>query len=224
MRQNGLRASSFVPVVDVDPRVADQLLDLLRLADVAAYSEPAPGQTGVYRDHHVPSRRLDRLWVDRTETVRARGVLDRALPHLQRELDVAIRDGVAMTLDPGRDAAERQGREAVEFQGAAASSGVAAAGEPVGPEVPITDSPVGEAAAPPPGSGVGGAAAPPADPDEAAVEISWARRPGRRPRTFPGPGSPGYGAPSAQPPSWTSAMTESTSSRRRRCRCRIWTP
>jgi hypothetical protein len=193
MRQNGLRASSFVPVVDVDPRVADQLLDLLRLADVAAYSEPAPGQTGVYRDHHVPSRRLDRLWVDRTETVRARGVLDRALPHLQRELDVAIRDGVAMTLDPGRDAAERQGREAVEFQGAAAASGVAAAGEPVGPEVPITDSPVGEAAAPPPGSGVGGAAAPPADPDEAAVEISWAAI------------VAGFDAPVAGPSPWPSA-------------------
>lgn len=101
MRQNGLRASSFVPVVDVDPRVADQLLDLLRLADVAAYSEPAPGSTGLYRDHHVSHRRLDRLWVDRAETLRARGVLDQALPHLQAELEVAIRDGVVLAREPG---------------------------------------------------------------------------------------------------------------------------
>jgi len=96
VRQNGLRASSFVAVVDVDPRVADQLLDLLRLADVAAYSEPAPGTTGVYRDHQVPTRRLDRLWVDRSETGRAREVLDRAVPHLQAELELVIRDGFAV--------------------------------------------------------------------------------------------------------------------------------
>jgi len=96
VRQNGLRASSFVAVVDVDPRVADQLLDLLRLADVAAYSEPAPGTTGVYRDHQVPTRRLDRLWVDRSETGRAREVLDRAVPHLQAELELVIREGFAV--------------------------------------------------------------------------------------------------------------------------------
>lgn len=115
MRQNGLRASSFVPVVDVDPRVADQLLDLLRLADVAAYSEPAPGATGVYRDHHVSSRRLDRLWVDRTETLRARGVLDRALPHLQAELDLAIRDGVVLDRESGAgDLLARSARASAE--------------------------------------------------------------------------------------------------------------
>lgn len=100
MRQNGLRASSFVPVVDVDPRVADQLLDLLRLADVAAYSEPAPGRTGPYRDHQVPTRRLDRLWVDRAGTARAREVLDRAVPHLVAELEIVIRDGRPLESDP----------------------------------------------------------------------------------------------------------------------------
>lgn len=100
MRQNGLRASSFVPVVDVDPRVADQLLDLLRLADVAAYSEPAPGRTGPYRDHQVPTRRLDRLWVDRAGTDRAREVLDRAVPHLVAELEIVIRDGRPLESDP----------------------------------------------------------------------------------------------------------------------------
>ena len=93
MRQNGLRAASFVAVADVDPRIADQLLDLLAFAHVAAYAEPVPGRTGVYRDHHVPTRPIDRLWVDRAATAAAREVLERSLPHLQAELEAAIAEG-----------------------------------------------------------------------------------------------------------------------------------
>lgn len=94
MRQNGLRASSFVAVADVDPRIADQLLDLLAFAHVAAYAEPVPGRVGVYRDHHVPTRPIDRLWVDREATGPAREVLDRSLAHLHAELETAIAEGV----------------------------------------------------------------------------------------------------------------------------------
>ena len=94
MRQNGLRASSFVAVADVDPRIADQLLDLLAFAHVAAYAEPVPGRVGVYRDHHVPTRPIDRLWVDREATGPAREVQDRSLAHLHAELETAIAEGV----------------------------------------------------------------------------------------------------------------------------------
>lgn len=97
MRQNGLRASSFVAIADVDPRIADQLLDLLAFAHVAAYAEPVPGLTGVYRDHHVPARPLDRLWVDRAATAAARQVLDRSLAHLLAELETAIAEGTLAT-------------------------------------------------------------------------------------------------------------------------------
>ncbi len=114
MRQNGLRASSFVPIADVDPRIADQLLDLLAFAHVAAYAEPTPGLTGVYRDHHVPARPLDRLWVDRSARATARQVLDRSLAHLQADLETAIAEGTVATTGsagpaagPGR--AERDG-------------------------------------------------------------------------------------------------------------------
>lgn len=101
MRQNGLRASSFVAVADVDPRIADQLLDLLAFAHVAAYAEPVPGRTGVYRDHHVPARPIDRLWVDRDATDTARQVLERSLPHLQAELETAITEGTLAGPVPG---------------------------------------------------------------------------------------------------------------------------
>lgn len=39
-RDNGLRADVFVALADVDPRLGEHLLDLLRLADIAAYLEP----------------------------------------------------------------------------------------------------------------------------------------------------------------------------------------
>ncbi len=161
MRQNGLRASSFVPVVDVDPRVADQLLDLLRLADVAAYSEPAPGRTGPYRDHQVPTRRLDRLWVDRAGTARAREVLDRAVPHLVAELEIVIRDGRPMESDPrlamsgelrrgdGSDRAERSVAGA-SVGGAGVEASMTAAGESDRPAL-------GTAAGGPPADGSGAA-------------------------------------------------------------------
>ncbi|MGI8880502.1 MAG: hypothetical protein ACR2KJ_08365 [Jatrophihabitans sp.] len=52
-RGNGLLASNFVALADVDPRLGEHLLDLLRLADVPAYLEPSAadqGRTGGPRD------------------------------------------------------------------------------------------------------------------------------------------------------------------------------
>ena len=55
-RGNGLLASYFVALADVDPRLGAHLLDLLRLADVPAYLEPAaPNRARV--------RPRDRLYV-----------------------------------------------------------------------------------------------------------------------------------------------------------------
>lgn len=39
-RDNGLDSDSYAPVADVDPRLADHLLDVLGLRDVPAYVEP----------------------------------------------------------------------------------------------------------------------------------------------------------------------------------------
>ncbi len=198
MRQNGLRAASFVAVADVDPRIADQLLDLLAFAHVAAYAEPVPGRTGVYRDHHVPARPIDRLWVDRAATAAAREVLERSLPHLQAELEAAIAEGtVPMPLGgsaaAGPPAPGSAGAGSADPAGAAAG-GAAAGGadpgpapggpgaravggtEPAGP-TDAADTPDGGGSAPQDGSpvetgsaarGRGGSAL-----DQAAVDARW---------------------------------------------------
>lgn len=56
-RGNGLLASNFVALADVDPRLGAHLLDLLRLADVPAYLEPSLPDRGRSRSPR------DRLYV-----------------------------------------------------------------------------------------------------------------------------------------------------------------
>lgn len=64
-RDNGLEASSYVPLRDVDPRVGEHLLDLLRDAGIAAYLEPTSDIDSYTRAVSLPSPPSDRLWVDR---------------------------------------------------------------------------------------------------------------------------------------------------------------
>lgn len=64
-RDNGLDASSFVPLRDVDPRVGEHLLDLLREAGIAAYLEPSSDVDNYTRAVSLPSPPSDRLYVDR---------------------------------------------------------------------------------------------------------------------------------------------------------------
>ncbi|CAN5248110.1 hypothetical protein BH20ACT5_BH20ACT5_14380 [soil metagenome] len=65
-RDNGLDASAFVPLRDVDPRVGEHLLDVLRAAGIAAYLEPASDVDSYTRTISLPSPPSDRLWVDRS--------------------------------------------------------------------------------------------------------------------------------------------------------------
>lgn len=73
-RDNGLSASAFIPLADVDPRLGDYLLDVLSAAGVPAYLEPATDvePTQVVR---VPSPPTDRLWVDKDRSADARTIL-----------------------------------------------------------------------------------------------------------------------------------------------------
>ncbi|MGI8532576.1 MAG: hypothetical protein ACR2KN_06185 [Geodermatophilaceae bacterium] len=64
-RDNGLDAASFVPLRDVDPRVGEHLLDVLRNAGIAAYLEPTSDTDSYTRAVSLPSPPSDRLWVDR---------------------------------------------------------------------------------------------------------------------------------------------------------------
>jgi hypothetical protein len=65
-RDNGLDSDKFSPVADVDPRLADHLLDVLGLRDVPAYVEPTPTSDPVT---------ADRLYVAADQTLQAREVL-----------------------------------------------------------------------------------------------------------------------------------------------------
>ena len=75
-RDNGLPAAAFVPLADVDPRVGEHLLDLLKLAGVPAYLEPSSDVEPYTRAVALPSPPTDRLWVDREQHSAAREILE----------------------------------------------------------------------------------------------------------------------------------------------------
>lgn len=75
-RNNGLSAERWAPLVDLEPQLADALLEALRDSGVAAYAAPAPGLKGPYLDVRLPHAPTDRVWVDAGATDTARAVLD----------------------------------------------------------------------------------------------------------------------------------------------------
>jgi hypothetical protein len=76
-RDNGLDAALWTPLRDVDPRVGEHLLDVLREAGIAAYLEPAADVGPYTRTVFLPSPPADRLFVDRTRLGEGRSLVDR---------------------------------------------------------------------------------------------------------------------------------------------------
>jgi hypothetical protein len=76
-RDNGLDAALWSPLKDVDPRVGEHLLDLLREAGIPAYLEPATDVGPYTRTVFLPSPPIDRLFVDRTQVGEGRALVDR---------------------------------------------------------------------------------------------------------------------------------------------------
>src|SRR3954447_27001142 len=74
-RDNGLRCGNYTAMADLDPRVADALLSTLRDEGIAAYATPTPAATGGYMEARLPSRPVDRLWVDDQQVERARALI-----------------------------------------------------------------------------------------------------------------------------------------------------
>jgi hypothetical protein len=70
-RDNGLDAAAFVPLADVDPRIGEHLLVVLRAAGVPAYLEPSSDVEPYTRTVAIPSPPTDRLWVDREQRLAA---------------------------------------------------------------------------------------------------------------------------------------------------------
>jgi hypothetical protein len=102
-RDNGLPpASRYVALVDVDPPVADHVLELLREAGVTAVAEPLAGDRGPARDTPPPRRPTERVHVDVDDLGLARTVVGQALPALRADFhaDAARRSDIE---DAARD-------------------------------------------------------------------------------------------------------------------------
>lgn len=74
-RDNGLDATDWRAIEDLDPRVSGEVLDLLASHGIPAYVQPAVDVDPVTRSTTLPSRPADRLYVDRTQVKAARGHL-----------------------------------------------------------------------------------------------------------------------------------------------------
>jgi hypothetical protein len=70
-RDNGLRCAGYVAVGDLDPRVADALLDTLRSEGIAAYVVPSPRAQGGWLEVTTPGQLTDRLYADAERATRA---------------------------------------------------------------------------------------------------------------------------------------------------------
>ena len=79
-RDNGLDATLWSPLRDVDPRVGEHLLDLLHAIGIAAYLEPSADVEPYTRTVSLPSPPSDRLFVDRARRAEARTVVDEHAP------------------------------------------------------------------------------------------------------------------------------------------------
>jgi hypothetical protein len=85
-RDNGLPpATRYVALVDVDPPVADHVLELLRDAGVTAVAEPLAGDRGLARESKPPRRPTERVHVDGGRLRLARDVVGAALPTLRAD-------------------------------------------------------------------------------------------------------------------------------------------
>jgi hypothetical protein len=79
-RDNGLDAADWRAIHDLDPRMSEDVLDLLAVHGIAAYVQPAMDVDPVTRSATVPSRPSDRLFVDRRRADAARDYLRGLLP------------------------------------------------------------------------------------------------------------------------------------------------
>lgn len=85
-RDNGLPASSYARLMDVETHVVDGLLERLADEGVAAYVAPASGRRGPYGDTVLPESPSDSVYVDSDRRDQARTVAERYLADVRDEL------------------------------------------------------------------------------------------------------------------------------------------
>ena len=101
-RDNGLHATSYDRLADVETHLVDGLLERLRDEDVAAYSAPAIGRRGPYGDTVLPPAPSDSIYVDSRRRDQARQVIDTYLDEMAAEMAWAgiVADYDRETADP----------------------------------------------------------------------------------------------------------------------------
>lgn len=89
----GLPAASYAKLVDVDPPLADHVLEILSSAAIPSYAEPLQGETGPYREVRAPDRPTTRVYVERVRLAEARAAVEQRLPALRADFqaDAAAR-------------------------------------------------------------------------------------------------------------------------------------
>ncbi len=85
-RDNGLHATSYDRLLDVETHLVDGLLERLRDEGVAAYSAPTGGRPGPYGDTVLPQAPSDSVHVDSARRDLAREVVDRYLEEVTADL------------------------------------------------------------------------------------------------------------------------------------------
>jgi hypothetical protein len=85
-RDNGLPATSYIRLRDVETHVVEGLLERLRDEQVAAYVAPAAGRRGPYGDTVLPGTPSDSVYVDTDRREHAETVVDRYLTEVRDEL------------------------------------------------------------------------------------------------------------------------------------------
>lgn len=93
MSSSGLPAAAYAKLVDVDPPIAEHVMDLLAQARIPAYAEPLVGDTGPYRDVRAPDRPTTRIYVEKSRLAEARTAIGSGLPALRADFhaDAAAR-------------------------------------------------------------------------------------------------------------------------------------
>ena len=98
-RGNGRVAASYVALTDLEPHLADLVLELLGDAGIAAYASPATSESVTELLRPRVDRVLDRVHVDTVERARAQQVLQANLPALRAA------EGAGESVEPARPAA-----------------------------------------------------------------------------------------------------------------------
>jgi hypothetical protein len=151
-RDNGLDATLWSPLRDVDPRIGEHLLDVLSAAGIAAYLEPSSDVGPYTRTVFLPSPPTDRLFVDRSRTAEARTVVDEHLPHPPEPVHerVSVRRDVNPDLDEDAEWARIVSAFEAEHGRSVVDDEPSSAPPPAPHEVPILDRPDEHYEPPPP--------------------------------------------------------------------------